>query len=514
LQVCSETSCLPPKTLPFDLELTVEEGAARENYRAPAGILASTEQPSPAPPPPAAGDEARAVSPTAQALGGALRAGFFAFLFFAIVQGFLALLTPCVYPMIPITVSFFIKQGEQERRRPFMLASTYALSIIVTFTLVGLLVTAVYGPAGVSRLGTHPVANLFLALLFIVFALSLFGLYEIRVPASLQSYFASKGRGGGYGGTMFMGVAFTLASLACTAPFIGALLGLAAAGEWFWPLVGMLGFAFAFSLPFFFLALFPQFLARMPKSGGWLNSVKVVIGFLILGASLKFLSNTDVVWNWGAFTRPVVLASWSMMAVFTGLYLLGKIPLPHDSPLQQIGVLRMLLSLAFLTFGLYLATGLFGATISGAIDAFLPASVVSTSGGPQRVVGGSSLEWLEDYDRALERARAQRKPILIDFTGYTCTNCHWMERNILARGDVERVLKRFVLVRLYTDGGPNRDENQRMQMERFGTPALPLYVITSPQDRELARLEGLTRNPARYLAFLDEGLARFAAVAN
>lgn len=506
-QSCNDTSCLPPKDVPFDLALTVESGPAREQFRAPAAMSAAvSEKPTSASLSTSAPTQAGQFSAASQGISQAMQSGFFAFLLLAILQGFLALTTPCVYPMIPITVSFFLKQGEREGRRPVWLATTYAVSIIVTFTSVGLLLALVYGPTGAARLGTSPVANLILGLFFIAFALSLFGLFEIQVPASLQSYLAAKGRSGGYAGTVFMGMAFTLASLACTAPFIGALLGLAAGGQWFWPLVGMLGFSFAFALPFFVLALFPQFLARMPKSGGWLNSVKVVMGFIVLAVSLKFLANADAVWNWQLLTRPVILASWTMIATFTGLYLLGLIRLPHDSPLEQIGVGRMLLSLVFLVFGLYLAAGLFGRKIAGNLDAFLPADV-----GQAVSLSGSSPQWLSDYSQALQRAKAERRPILIDFTGITCTNCKWMDRNIFARGDVARAMGRFVLVQLYTDSGPNRRENEQMQVKRFGTAALPFYAIMSPDDGELARLAGLTRDPARFMAFLDEGSARFAA---
>jgi thiol:disulfide interchange protein DsbD len=514
-QSCNESVCMPPKDVTFDLLLTVESGAPREAFRAPVGTTTSTTStPAGAPPPPARQQQSPSPAP-AQSVAQAMQSGLLAFLLLAIVQGFLALTTPCVYPMIPITVSFFLKQGEHEGRRPVALALTYAVSIIVTFTAIGLLMAAIYGPAGTSRLGSSPVANLILALFFIAFALSLFGLFEIEVPASLQNYFARRGRGGGYGGTIFMGVAFTLASLACTAPFVGALLGLAAGGQWFWPLVGMLAFSFAFSLPFFVLALFPQFLARMPKSGGWLNSVKVVMGFLILAVSLKFVENADAVWKWEILTRPVLLATWTTIAVFAGVYLLGLIRLPHDTPLEHIGVVRMLFSLAFLTFGLYLAYGLFGGKINGTLDSFLPAPEIGQTGqvgqiGPVGQVADRfySLRWLDDYGQALEQAKAQHKPILIDFTGVTCTNCRWMERNVFVRPDVAQAMKRFVLVRLQTDNGPHWRENQQMQVKRFGTAALPFYAVMSPDDRELARSAGVTRDAARFIAFLDEGFAR------
>ena len=504
-QACNESVCMPPKDVAFDLPLTVEAGSPREAFRAPVGATTTaTSTPAAAPTASLTRPQQSPTPAPVQSVAQAVQSGLLAFLILAIVQGFLALTTPCVYPMIPITVSFFLKQGEREGRRPVALALTYAASIIVTFTAIGLVMAAIYGPAGTSRLGSSPVANLILAVFFIAFALSLFGLFEIQVPASLQNYFARQGRSGGYGGTVFMGVAFTLASLACTAPFVGVLLGLAAGGQWFWPLIGMLAFSFAFSLPFFVLALFPQFIARMPKSGGWLNAVKVVMGFLVLAVSLKFFVNADMVWGWQLLTRPVVLASWTMISVFAGIYLLGMIRLSHDTPLVHVGVARMLFSLAFLTFGLYLATGLFGGRINGTLDAFLPADVGQVANLPS----ASSLEWIEDYSEALRRAKAENKPILIDFTGVTCTNCKWMERNIFVRPDVAQAMRRFVLVRLQTDNGPHRRENQAMQVKRFGTAALPLYAIMSPDDRELARSAGLTRDPARFIAFLDEGLAR------
>ena len=521
-QSCDDTRCMLPKDLPFGIALTVENGPARGAYRAPASSAiarattetATSEQPTS---PPLVGEGKGApgpISPTPSAVEKAIQSGLLAFLLLAIVQGFLALTTPCVYPMIPITVSFFLKQGEREGRRPVLLATSYAASIIVTFTSVGLLLTLVYGPAGTTRLATSPIANLVLALFFIAFALSLFGLYEIQVPAAIQNYFSSKGRSGGYSGTVFMGVAFTLASLACTAPFIGALLGLAATGKWFWPLVGMLAFSFAFSLPFFLLALFPQFLARMPKSGGWLNSVKVVMGFLVLAVSLKFLANADVVWNWQVFTRPVILASWTMLAAFAGFYLLGIIRLPHDTPLEHVGIRRMLLSMAFLVLGLYLGAGLFGHKISGTLDAFLPADVDEASGTALGAGRGPSLLWIEDFGQALGEAKAANKPILIDFTGVTCTNCKWMERNIFARREVAQSLSRFVLARLHTDTGPNWRENEKMQFERFGTVTLPFYAIVSPEGRELGRFDGLTRDPARFMVFLDAGISKFETGGN
>jgi thiol:disulfide interchange protein DsbD len=517
-QTCSGASCLPPRTVPFALTLAIEAGPVRPEYKAPAAAAPTTQtNPALAPfqerPSVAASASVPLPSAAAPAQGAvadfktARNAGLLAFLVLALVQGLLALATPCVYPMIPITVSYFIKQGEQQGRSPVLMAALYVLSIVATFTAVGLLLAGVVGPTGAARLGANPIANLFLAALFVAFALNLFGAFEIRVPAGVQTRLSQRGRAGNYGATIFLGLAFTLASLTCTAPFIGTLLGVAATGEWFWPLVGMLGFAAAFALPFFFLALFPQYLAVMPKSGGWLNSVKVVMGFLVLAAALKFAGNVDVVWNWNLFTRPVVLSAWVAIAVLCGVYLLGAIRLPHDSPVEHVGPVRLLISVVFLALGLYLAAGLFGRPINGTLDAFLPAEEMTAGEAPMAQYG-PRLDWIEDYDLALARARAEGKPIFIDFTGKTCTNCKWMDRNILSRDDVSRLLARFVRARLWTDVGPRWRQNQQMQVDRFGTAALPLYAIQSPDDRTLARFEGLTRKPELFVEFLQSGLAR------
>ncbi len=512
-QSCNDVSCLPPRETPFELALTVEAGPARAEFQTATPSARTLTTPA-SPSMLSTSSLSSTVSassipavPASRTIENAIQSGLLAFLLLSLLQGFLALATPCVYPMIPITVSFFLKQGEREGRRPVLLATVYALTIILTFTAVGLVLAAIYGPAGTSRLGASPVANLILAVFFVALALSLFGLFEIQVPASVQSYLFAKGRSGGYTGTVFMGAAFTLASLACTAPFIGALLGLAAGGEWFWPAVGMLAFSFAFALPFFALALFPQWLARMPKSGGWLNSVKVVMGFIVLAVAVKFISNADAVWQWGLLTREAVLAAWTTMAFFAAVYLLGAIRLPYDSPVEHIGVGRMLLAMVFAASALYLAAGLFGGRIAGMLDAFLPApdTAVLRAGSPAEA---ASLLWIENYSEALARAKAENKPVFVDFTGITCTNCKWMERNIFVHSEVHRRLNAFVLARLWTDTGPDWEANQKMQVERFGTAALPFYVIMSPDDRELARSAGATRDPAKFSAFLDEGLER------
>ena len=258
---------------------------------------------------------------------------------------------------------------------------------------------------------------------------------------------------------------------------------------------------------FFFLALFPQYLAKMPKSGGWLNAVKVVMGFLEMAAAFKFFSNTDLVWGWGVFTFNSVLAIWTMIMFFTGMYLLGKIQLPHDSKVETLGVPRMVLSLFFLTFSLYMSTGLFGRPIHGLIYSYLPPQLEREIGAVEGDGETEKFAWYSALEPEFAEASIVQKPIFIDFTGYTCTNCRWMETNVFTLNEVQVRFNEFILVHLYTDGGENYRENQRYEIERFGTAALPYYVILSPEDDVLATFPGMTRNVDEFLDFLDKGLA-------
>ncbi|UCH11516.1 MAG: thioredoxin family protein, partial [Fidelibacterota bacterium] len=272
------------------------------------------------------------------------------------------------------------------------------------------------------------------------------------------------------------------------------------------PAIGMITYSITFALPFFLLALFPQYLARMPKSGGWLNSVKVVMGFLETAAAFKFISNTDLVWGWGFFNHQTVLASWTVISLLIGLYLLGKIQLPHDSPVEKVSVQRLTLSGAFLIFGLLLAAGLTGQKIPGLVEAYLPPRVGNEQEG---VVLNNSLEtlpWYSEYEDALAQARRTNQPIFLDVTGYTCTNCRWMEANIFTKPEVLERFHRFVLLRLYTDGGENYRAKQQFVVDRFGTAALPFYVILAPDGTEIIQFPGMTRNVNEFTAFLDRGL--------
>jgi len=432
--------------------------------------------------------------------------GFSSFILFAIGMGFLALLTPCVFPMIPITVSFFTKLGEKENVSPIFSAFIYTIGIIVIFTSLGLMLALSLGAAGANQLASNPWVNLIIAALFIYFAFSLFGHYEIQLPSALRQFSSQQEEKGGVIGILFMALTFTLTSFTCTVQFVGLLLVAASQGEYFWPVIGMVTFASAFAFPFFFLALFPQYLAKLPKSGGWLNSIKVTMGFLELGAAMKFLSNSDLVWQWGIFTKQVVLSVWIIISFMMGIYLIGKIKLPHDSDIDYIGVPRLVLSVVFMSFGLYLTGGLFGQPLHGLIDSYLPPVLDASRENIVLKTKDDVMVWYDNFQEALDVAKDENKPIFIDFTGYTCTNCRWMETNVFEEIEVQNLFNEFIMVRLYTDGGNNYRENQRMEIERFGTAALPFYVTLSPFDEEISRFPGMDSDVGKFVTFLKNSL--------
>ena len=416
------------------------------------------------------------------------------FLVLAMSMGFLALLTPCVFPMIPITISFFMHRSENTNSSPVKSATVYMLGIVLTFTFLGMMLAILLGASGANQLAANPIVNMFIAFLFIYFAMSLFGFYEIEIPESLRRLSFQKENSEGYVGILFMALTFTLTSFTCTVQFMGLILVAASQGEWFWPIIGMLIFSLAFASPFFFLALFPHYLTKLPQSGGWLNSVKVVMGFLELAAAFKFISNTDLVWNWNIFTYEVVLYLWALIMLLTGLYIFGLIKFKNDSPVT-FSIQRSLFALAFIFFGTYLAAGNHGYDINGNIKSYLP---------PKKYQ--SNLVWNNNLDDAFIIAAEQNKNIFIDFTGVTCTNCRWMETNIFSINSVEELMSQYVLVSLYTDAGEGYLEKREYQINRFETAALPYYVILDSNDKVLSEFPGLTRNVEEFKDFLKTGL--------
>ncbi|MFA5191127.1 MAG: cytochrome c biogenesis protein CcdA [Verrucomicrobiia bacterium] len=477
--LCNAQSCLPPMNAVFAAEFTIESGAPRAESVPAIAAAPSTEVK------PASGK----FGTQADGLGGLI--------LLAIVSGLISLLTPCVFPMIPITVSFFTKEASHDRRRALQLAAVYGLGIIATFTLVGVVLTLLLGAGSANKFAAHPLVNIGIGLLFVAFALSLFGLFEIQLPSSWIDAAQSR-TGAGTVGALFMALVFTLTSFTCTAPFIGPLLVAITQGAWFWPLIGMSVFSATFASPFVLLALFPSWIARLPRSGGWLNSTKVVMGFLELAAAMKFFSNADLIWQWDVFSTPVVLASWIVLAMLTGLYILGKIRLPHDSPVESVGGMRVMFSLLFFVLALVMLPGLVKIPPPNLIDSYLPT--------PVALKQQEKLTWGDDYAAALKQAKAEGRSVFIDFTGYTCTNCRWMEISMFPQPEIEAALQKFVRVRLYTDGGAHGQQNQDFQVARFGDAALPLYVIMSPDDKEVARFAGMTRDVKAYLEFLKKGL--------
>ena len=488
--LCNATQCLPPNTYAFEIPVMVEAGPARAEFVFSADAT-----------PPVSLDGTGSVADVERAI----TEGLSAFLYLSLWMGFLALLTPCVFPMIPITVSFFTKQETQSRRESVAKSLAYCGGIIFTFTGLGMVLAATLGASGAALFAANPWVNLLITAIFVAFALALFGLFEIRLPYGLLNRL-NQVQGGSYGAILIMGFTFSLTSFTCTAPFVGTLLVLTSQGTWAWPILGMLVFSAAFASPFFFLALFPQSLASLPQSGGWLNSVKVVMGFLELAAALKFLSNVDLVWQWGIISREVFIAGWIAIFLLCGFYLLGKIRLPHDSALDTIGPLRLLASSGCLAFGLYLMTGLFGAPL-GEWDAFFPP--YGSYGEIAKIRSGEpELAWRDDYEAGLAEAKATGKSVFIDFTGYACTNCRWMEANIFPEKEVHALLKQFVRVQLYTDGrGEKYKRNRDLQEAHFGTVALPLYAIMTPEGKEITHFPGMTRDVDVFVRFLKQGIS-------
>lgn len=501
-QACNDRLCLPPKTMRLNLPLTGGEVTAVPASRHIFAQTTAPESASIAPPRQTASASSKASGRSQQSLG--------AFLWLAFGMGALSLLTPCVFPMIPITISYFTSHSANSRGAALSQAIVYSLGIILTFTALGMFLALVFGAGGVNQLAANPWVNLLITAIFLGFALSLFGAYFIQVPTGLVSKLdgiAHRPGTGKFAGTLLMGLTFTLTSFTCTSPFVGTLLVTAAGGSWEWPLLGMLAFSTIFAMPFFVLALAPQLLSQLPRSGGWLNSVKVIMGFLEIAAAMKFLSNADLIWHWGIFSREVVLAVWVAIGILAVLYLLGKFQMPHDSPVQSVAAPRMLAAIFFLSVAIWLGTGLFGRSL-GEIESFLPppsdigegSSAGNSSGAGQP----AEMSWiLNDYPAALAAAKQQNKPIFVDFTGYTCTNCRWMEANMFSRPEVRKELDHFVRVRLYTDGsGAVYEQQQAMEQQRFNTVALPFYTVLTPRGTTISTFPGLTRNPEEFLKFL------------
>jgi thiol:disulfide interchange protein DsbD len=447
--------------------------------------------------------------------------GVFSFIWFAMSAGALALLTPCVFPMVPITVSFFTKRAEKEhaKGRAFRDSSVYALGIILTFTALGFLLAMIFGATGIRDFASNGYVNMFIAAIFILFAFNLFGSFEIVLPNSFLNMLNTKStKSSGMISVLLMSLTFSLTSFTCTVPFVGSALISASGGEWFYPIIGMLAFSAVFAAPFFLLALFPSFLKKMPKAGGWMNNVKVVMGFLEIAAAMKFLSNADLVWAWGILPKDLFIAIWIGIAIIIFFYLLGFFRFPHDTEVETVSSMRAIFAMFFAGIAFYLLIGLFGKPM-GELDAFLPpaeyaelmaaANGTSTAGftvstGSQQASEG--IVWLDNLDKAKEIALKENKYIFVDFTGFTCTNCRWMEQNAFKRPEVLDALSKMVTVRLYTDRlSEPYLSNKKYQESKFGSIELPLYVILTPEGKAIAT-ETFTRDVNEFITFVRKGV--------
>jgi thiol:disulfide interchange protein len=473
----------------------------------------------------------------------------------AFLAGLLALLTPCVFPMIPMTVSFFTKRAAS-RSAGIRGALTYSFFIIFIFVVLGMLITTIFGAAALYNLSVDPYVNLaFFAIVF-AFGLSFLGAFEITLPASLLTAVDSKSDRGGLVGLFFMALTQVLASFSCTGPIAGYLLVDAASGGLLGPTIGMLGFSLGFAISFGLFALFPGLLKTVPRAGGWLNSVKVTLGFLEIALSLKFLSQTDLILHWGILDREIFIGVWIVIFTLLGFYFLGKIQLPHDSPLEKISVTRLMLAMASFSFVLYILPGMWGAPLEK-LSGLLPptnkeigvriapyyagsmGNSITTEAAdcpPQRKFAEKLAEHAPegyclyyDLDEAISAAKAQNKPLFIDFTGYTCANCREMERKVWPQPEIRELLKNnFVMVSLYVDETtpleqtiklPNGkklrtvgDKWQNLQIEKYKQLAQPYYVIAHPSDTSLQPLvpgRGYTPDVNEYKAFLEAGLQNY-----
>lgn len=498
-QLCNDTFCLPPRTKRVSVD---GEEDAKKPVSSSQSPVSSQSAPS---------YELRTTNQETD---------LWSFIWLAVTFGAISLLTPCVFPMIPITVSYFMKHSDGDHKRTIKLATVYSVGIIATFSLLGMLLAVLFGAAGINLFAANPWVNLFIGSLFLFFAFNLFGFYEISIPSSLLTKLDSitrtkEGKGSAYIGALLMGLTFTLTSFTCTSPFIGSLLVSTAQGDWKMPLLGMLVFSFVFALPFFVLAIAPRLLHSLPRSGGWLNSVKIVMGFLEIAAAMKFLSNVDLVWgaglnesgvlNYGkVFTRELVLIIWVVIGIGIVTYILGFYKFRHDSPVRKITPLRAMFAAFFFGLCIYLTTGVLGRKL-GELESFLPPknskSVFNVLGNPDE-----ELAWMtNDFKGALERAKAENRKVFVDFTGYTCTNCRWMEANLFVLPEVRAEMEKFVLVSLYTDGeGEVYERQQQFQQDTFQTVALPFYAVFDADGQPVAIFPGLTRDSKEFVDFLKK----------
>jgi thiol:disulfide interchange protein DsbD len=478
-----------------------------------------------------------------------------AFMVIAFLGGLAALLTPCVFPMIPMTVSFFTGRAKT-RRQGVKNALLYGFSIILIYTLVGSILAPFMGPEMANVLATHWVPNVIFSLVFLLFALSFFGLFEITLPSSFVNKMDRKADKGGLIGIFFMAFTLVLVSFSCTGPIVGSILVESAGGLVLKPILGMLGFSLAFAIPFTLFAIFPEWLNTLPKSGGWLNTVKVVLGFVELAFALKFLSVADQAYHWGLLDREIYLALWIVIFAMLGFYILGKIRLPHDSKLETIGVSRLMISIVIFSFVIYLIPGMFGAPLKALAGYLPPMSThdfplldeVRNNAGSGTMASDKDelcdspkyadflhlphgIKGYFDYEQAIQCAREKNKPLFIDFTGHGCVNCREMEARVWSDPEVLKILKNdYIVVALYVDDKTTLPDNAwytstyddkvkksigkqnaDFQITKYNNNAQPFYVLLDNEEKILIPPKAYDLNIRNFVDFLEEGKKNFAA---
>lgn len=475
------------------------------------------------------------------------------FMFIAFLAGIASLLTPCVFPMIPMTVTFFTNNSER-KHHAVAKAVVYGISIILIYTLIGVVAARINGPAFANLLSTHWIPNLLFTIIFVFFALSFLGMFEITLPSRFVNSVDRQADKGGYYGVFFMAFTIVLVSFSCTGPIVGTILVEAAGGELRKPILGMLAYSSAFAIPFTLFALFPEWLNSLPKSGGWLNVVKVTFGFIELALAFKFLSVADQVQHWGILDREVYLCFWIVIFALLGFYLLGKIRLSHDSPVEKISVIRLMLATVTLAFTVYLIPGLWGAPLK-AISGYMPpmtsqdfnltltnTAIMTAERDSEKSLCDTIPKYSDvfklphglngyfEYKQAVACAKAKNLPLFIDFTGHGCVNCRKMEANVWSDPQVlKRLKENYVVVALYVDDPTKVPENEwitstfdgkvkksigaingDIQITRFNNNAQPYYILLDPETEELlANPVAYNPNIPEFIDFLDEGKTNF-----
>lgn len=441
--------------------------------------------------------------------------GIFALILAAIGAGVVSWTLPCVYPMIPITVSFFLKRSEKDHTKPVMDAAVYSFGIMSLFIILGVVMSVVLGAGFSQDFASHPITNIFLALLFLVFAFNMLGAYELAFsPKLVNKLNSTANKKQGYSGVFLMGMVFSLTSFTCTVGFVGGLAVAASNGHWFNATVGMTVYAAVFALPFFMLAVFPRMIDKLLRSGGWMNNIKVVFGFIEIAFAVSYFARVDSSLNLNILSRELVLAIWAGCGILITLYILGVFKLKLDSPLQFVGAPRATFAIAFATLTFMLIGGMQGNEV-GQLEPFIyvesanhnktqitqSTTTVTTDTSATVKVG----VWNENLQQSLAYAKKKSLPVFVDFTGVTCTNCRKMEKNVFPNSEIQGLMQKMVLVRCYTDRRYNTmdAEYKKIQLERFNTTELPLYVLLSPDDKVIAT-SGYNSNEQEFISFLKK----------